>query len=131
MANRVAEIHDQSSPAQWRHVDTAQNPADDVSRGMSADDIIKSERWLHGPRFLCESEDCWPKQPIAEELELDTVAEVKKETKIYHVQQKTLPLDSLCARYSSWTRLKRAVAWLLRLKDHLHKKTLKTTKADT
>ncbi|XP_032226970.1 uncharacterized protein LOC116610275 [Nematostella vectensis] len=33
VANRVAAILDESDPTQWRYVDTANNPADEVSRG--------------------------------------------------------------------------------------------------
>ena len=33
VANRVAMIHDESTPRQWRHVDTCGNPADIASRG--------------------------------------------------------------------------------------------------
>ncbi|XP_038074865.1 uncharacterized protein LOC119742766 [Patiria miniata] len=31
-----AMIHNSSSPTQWRHVDSASNPADNISRGMTA-----------------------------------------------------------------------------------------------
>ena len=34
--DRVAKTHNASTPSQWRHVDTASNPADDGSRGMIA-----------------------------------------------------------------------------------------------
>ena len=34
VANRVALIHDGSSPDQWRYVNTELNPADDASRGL-------------------------------------------------------------------------------------------------
>ena len=35
VANCVQEIRDQTSPSQWRHVETKCNPADDVSRGVT------------------------------------------------------------------------------------------------
>ena len=34
VANRVNEIHDASTPEQWRHVPTSLNPADEGSRGI-------------------------------------------------------------------------------------------------
>ena len=36
VANRVAEIHETSSPEQWHHIPGVINPADDGSRGVSA-----------------------------------------------------------------------------------------------
>ena len=49
VANRVGIIRDISSPSQWRYVDSAHNPADDASRGLSAEALVKSQRWLTGP----------------------------------------------------------------------------------
>ena len=39
VANRVATIHDASSPSQWKYVNTQDNPADDTSRGVPADSL--------------------------------------------------------------------------------------------
>lgn len=51
VANRVSAIHEQSSPMQWRYVETKLNPADDASRGMTVEAIAKSNRWSRGPHF--------------------------------------------------------------------------------
>lgn len=45
VANRVQAIHNHSSPDQWNLVDTKDNPADDESRGLGAEELIKSNRW--------------------------------------------------------------------------------------
>ncbi|KAK3746525.1 hypothetical protein QZH41_016739, partial [Actinostola sp. cb2023] len=63
IANRIAAIHNGSQQHQWRHVDTNQNPADEASRGLSANDLITSQRWINGPGFLWQEETEWPKQP--------------------------------------------------------------------
>ena len=63
VANRVASIRNVSVPSQWRYVDTNANPADDASRGLSADDLIASKRWHKAPEFLLEPEEDWPKRP--------------------------------------------------------------------
>ena len=57
VANRVSTIRETSSPSQWRYVNSAQNPADDASRGLSAEALLKNQRWLRGPEFLWKSED--------------------------------------------------------------------------
>ena len=44
VANGVAAIREQSIPSQWHYVGTKVNPADDASRGLSAEAIIRSNR---------------------------------------------------------------------------------------
>ena len=63
VANRVAMIHDESTPCQWRHVDTFVNPADIASKGAKGSELHKLELWLHGPKFLWKDEKHWPEQP--------------------------------------------------------------------
>ena len=40
VANRIAIIRDGSDPDQWRHVGGDLNPADDLSRGLSAEALL-------------------------------------------------------------------------------------------
>ena len=61
-ANHVAKINEHTDCNQWGYVDTASNLADDVSRGMSASEILSSERWVSGPSFLQGPEESWPTQ---------------------------------------------------------------------
>ena len=49
VANRVATIRDNSDPDQWHYVNTHANPADDVTRGMGANELKANSRWLTGP----------------------------------------------------------------------------------
>ena len=41
VANRDAMIHEESTPHQWRHVDTCVNPADIASRGAKGSELHK------------------------------------------------------------------------------------------
>ena len=45
-------IHDESTPRQWRHVDTCVNPADIASRGAKGSELHNLELWLQDPKFL-------------------------------------------------------------------------------
>ena len=65
VANRLSIIHDGFSPAQWRHVDTKRNPADDASKGQSAEALLTNSRWMERPAFLWQSEEVWPERPVA------------------------------------------------------------------
>ena len=60
IANRVGEIKTSTRPEQWRYIPTAQNPADCVTRGMSAANLVKSNTWWRGPEFLRQDEENWP-----------------------------------------------------------------------
>ena len=60
VASRVAAIQEVASSSQWRRVGTLQNPADNVSRGLSAMALMENSRWLRGPDFLWQAELAWP-----------------------------------------------------------------------
>ena len=120
VGNRIAVIHDGSSPSQWRYVDTSSNAADDASRGLSADSLISSDRWLHGPEFLRKEEHDWPKSVFLEDLSEDDV-EVKKIEQTHSVQINSSNgmTDQIFLKFSDWTVLKKSVAWLLRYRSWL------------
>ena len=71
----MAKIQERSEPTQWKHVDSASNPAEDVSRGMTVQEIVNSKRWVSGPSFLGLRRESWPVQPDLGDLRED--AEVK------------------------------------------------------
>lgn len=64
VANRVGEIQTYTNPEQWKYVPTSLNPADVLSRGMKAVDLIDCDRWWKGPEFLRQSEASWPKKAL-------------------------------------------------------------------
>ena len=59
VSNRFSQIHDCSSPSQWRYVLSKLNPADDASRGLNVYELLTNSRWKVGPPFLWQSEDKW------------------------------------------------------------------------
>jgi hypothetical protein len=42
VANRVSEIHQKTSPSQWRQVPRQNNCADDAMRGLDADEMART-----------------------------------------------------------------------------------------
>ena len=76
VANRVKDILKDTKPENWRYCPTDQNPADLLTRGISADELIHSHLWLHGPSFLLSSK-------IPEEVVFYTDEEcIKAKTKV-------------------------------------------------
>ncbi|XP_038076006.1 uncharacterized protein LOC119744087 [Patiria miniata] len=132
VANRVARIQDATDESQWRYVNSESNPADEGSRGLSAERMIKDGRWLKGPQFLMMNEDHWPIPPVVVQgtvpnpdiLPLNDALERDPELKRVVTQtalvQEKLKVDDFLTKYSSWNRLKRGVAWLLRFVQYLH-----------
>ena len=55
MANRVQEIQNLTDPCCWNHIAGSDNPADLLTRGLSAKAITGSVEWLHGPRWLASN----------------------------------------------------------------------------
>ena len=51
VAHRVNEILSHSDIEQWHHIDTATNPADHASRGLSVEGL-ETSNWFSGPEFL-------------------------------------------------------------------------------
>ena len=130
VANRLAVIHDGSSTDQWRFVPSKQNPADYASRGMDEKDVSKTEMWTQGPAFLWESPDEWPEAP-----DTGTVTEADPEVKtlttkaVEREEAGEDPIKKLSAHYSSWTRLRRGVAWIQKTIQVLNRKAQNKSKS--
>ncbi|KAF8784458.1 hypothetical protein HNY73_010133 [Argiope bruennichi] len=61
VSNRAIEIQEITDPSNWRHCSGKQNPADMLTRGIGSKDLITSESWWHGPEWLRNAENPWPK----------------------------------------------------------------------
>lgn len=114
VANRLAIIHELSSVSQWRYVSTTDNPADHASRGLYGDNETALYMWLHGPTFLKTREDDWPSQPNT--LPLITDTEVKVSTHAIVQTQDNNCVQRVLAHFSSWLKIKRILAWLMKYK---------------
>ena len=121
VANRITTIRDGSTPDQWYHVEGAMNPGDHTSRGLSADAFLNCTEWLLGPEFLWKCELKWPKLTDSSL----TIPTGDPEVKVHATSLATSSnpsistLSDLFQRISSWYRLKRVVAWILRYRSHL------------
>ena len=59
MANRVIEIQNNTDLSRWSYCCTEDNPADMLTRGITARDLVKAV-WVNGPNLLSSSKDEWP-----------------------------------------------------------------------
>ena len=131
VANRLAVIHDITIPSQWNYIPSAENPADLASRGIYPDEAFKLDRWIQGPDFLRSVSCSIPIQPVIDELD-ENSDEIK--SSFATVQSKdNVNIMKLVHSISSFERLLKAFAWLLRykaycIKNYLHRGEVKTSK---
>lgn len=113
VANRVQEIHERTTPSQWRYVNTSSNPADLASRGINVSDLSNSA-WINGPDFLWKDEHNWP--AASQTLELpDNDPEIKKVTALATTSADTFAnLKERLEYFSNWHKVKKAVALCIR-----------------
>ncbi|GFX40303.1 integrase catalytic domain-containing protein [Trichonephila clavipes] len=87
VANQVNEITSLTDPHSWYHCAGKENPADFLSRGLSADCLVSNSRWWTGAEFLSNSE--FPKNFQQVVPELDYLTKHEKETVVQ--ERKKLP----------------------------------------
>ena len=132
VANRVAVVRDSSDPSQWSHVETKVNPDDDASRGLTADEFLGSTRWMNGPDFLWKPEATWPSHP-SDALEIaEGDPEVKRESTscAMVVDSAVTTTDRVLQGFSSWQKLIKFVAWMLRYRNNLRRAACDRNKSD-
>ena len=116
VANRVAEILEVTTIDTWFHVGTADNPADAGTRGLSAASLTESI-WVRGPDFL--RSNGWPFRPSPESQKIRLKAPTFDPDNINALSLKAVSSVQLpvieWANYSSYSKLKRVVAYALRL----------------
>ncbi|BES89486.1 Hypothetical protein NTJ_02294 [Nesidiocoris tenuis] len=115
VANRVSEIQDLTTGCTWLHVNSKDNPADKISRGLSASDLISDDLWWSGPEWLRKNDVHWPKQPTDFDVNEDERVTTLTTTK---------PAEIITwERYSSFSRLLRIIIYIKRfIKIRLEKK---------
>lgn len=58
---RVSEIQTLTNSQDWKYVDSANNPADDLTRDKSLPDLLNPNRWSNVTQFLHGPSSTWPK----------------------------------------------------------------------
>ncbi|XP_058817780.1 uncharacterized protein LOC131681089 [Topomyia yanbarensis] len=66
VSNRVAEIQRLTKGSEWRHVPTELNPADRISRGTLASELLEDKLWWHGPSYATTPVELWPQRVISQ-----------------------------------------------------------------
>lgn len=110
VANRVSLIQDLTSPNEWRHVPTLDNPADIVSRGVAPCVLVKHDLYWHGPAWLSLDEVQWPEMPQFSTNELPELRKLNLHSQVDSSDDSIIDFD----KYSNLTRLERVIAYCFR-----------------
>lgn len=110
VANRVEKIKEIAEVFDIRHVVSAQNPADLLTRGISVQELNQNQLWWHGPEFLKEDRNQWPVwQSNRNNKEIENVvkAEYRRVTPsiVYLTYLEADRRQELIEKYSSFHRL--------------------------
>ena len=109
MRNRVTEIQGLVSSDNWFHCPGKDNPADLISRGVMAEQLVSSEEWLNGPAWLSLPLDNFNQKKQMLPYEICGNSEV-----IFCVSVKTLPIVFEFTRCSTFCKSLNVVAWTMR-----------------
>ena len=119
VANRVCEIQSLTCVDQWSHCHGAENPADLVTRGIHAEDLVRSTLWLHGPEFLVDGEGPLGDLDASGDLETQVSQETVDVT-LASTSRSCEPVFPV-ERWSSLTKAIRVVAWVQRFVCNMRK----------
>lgn len=123
VSNRVREIQSCTSPSNWRFCKGSENPADLMTRGKLAKDLIESRIWLEGPEWLFEvsTHKGGPKETESLDDEtLDIVHEEEKQSFQVALTTETLTKPLLeYKRYSDFNKISNILGWVLRFLNNI------------
>ncbi|XP_037943341.1 uncharacterized protein LOC119676179 [Teleopsis dalmanni] len=115
VANRIAELFSSTLPKQWRWVPSAVNIADEATKIKPSQMLENDSRWIKGPAFLFANESEWPKEPTQMYSLHSAVEECTKKCLLIANNRSLIDMK----RYSTFTKLVRVIAWILRFVNNL------------
>ncbi|XP_054279797.1 uncharacterized protein LOC128997957 [Macrosteles quadrilineatus] len=114
VANRVAQTQELVPYHCWLYIPSKENPADCASRGILATELVSHPLWWSGPSWLSLPPSNWPDVTFSP-TDISTLDEVKHTPLAVLVSTTTeSTLTNLLIKYSSWERLLRIFAYVLR-----------------
>ncbi|XP_058467108.1 uncharacterized protein LOC131440034 [Malaya genurostris] len=113
VAVRVGEILMSSDPQEWRWIPTKMNIADDATKWKSDMNLRSNSQWFRGHSILWEDDANWPAP-----RKFTTVPEENTPV-LLHVTLNTL-VD--VSRFSSWEKLHRSMAYVIRFIENIRRK---------
>ena len=112
--HRVDEITTLVPTAKIRYIQSEDNPADLVTRGLTAVQLANTSLWWQGPQWLPVKEQ-WPEEKLfGETRQLETVANA-----LVTDHKQDIPIVMDWSRYGSYNKVVRIMAWVKRYVNNL------------
>ncbi|XP_074026502.1 uncharacterized protein isoform X1 [Leptinotarsa decemlineata] len=113
VANRVAQIKDNISKAEWCHISGLTNPADILFRGATPSQLMENYLWISGPTWMKLPVEDWP---ISEKSCFENCGQDIDSIKciVSMEDTKTHPLYEMVMRSSSYIIILRITVRVLR-----------------
>ncbi|XP_052419354.1 uncharacterized protein LOC127963465 [Carassius gibelio] len=106
VGSRVAEIQTLTDVSRWRYVDSARNPADHITRGLTLAEIACPHQWRSGPSFLTQPQNKWPALPsTGSEPDL---SEMKRASFVGAITVVPSPVPLDISQFRTWKELLQA-----------------------
>ena len=113
VANRVQEIQNLTDPSCWFHCAGSNNPADLMTRGIKAKQLMSSSLWLNGPEWLSKEEQINPYFICNEVYESPITGEERQPSQCIAVEKNKTSVIEI-ERFSSLSKPTRILGWVLR-----------------
>ncbi|XP_045457904.1 uncharacterized protein LOC123668157 [Melitaea cinxia] len=129
-SHRLMQIIDITQSESWYYINTKQNPADLITRGIMPKHLPSCSLWWQGTPWLAQDQNTWP---ISTSIpEVDTSKQSKQEKIVHTAHIDSNPSNSsyfydLFCKHSNFTRLIRTIAYMFRFIDNTRNKPNKTT----
>ncbi|XP_062541716.1 uncharacterized protein LOC134209715 [Armigeres subalbatus] len=119
VANRVSKIQLTTQNCSWQHVAGQENPADCLSRGIPAENILNNKLWWQGPNWLQLDQQSWPSESPNQTSDGEILMEARKQSSTA-CPASTEPsfVDILVGNFSNLNRLLNVVAYCQRFIRH-------------
>ncbi|XP_065356083.1 uncharacterized protein LOC135950472 [Calliphora vicina] len=115
VANRVSKIITRTGNECWRHINSKDNPADLISRGIRPQDLVNNSLWWNGPSWLCSPQNFWL-SPSSRDF---GTSEEQRVHKVFFSYFESY--SDLLEHFSSYARALRVMAYVYRAIDRILK----------
>ncbi|XP_072159686.1 uncharacterized protein [Bemisia tabaci] len=127
VANRVTRILEVLTPQHWGHVKSEDNPSDLASRGCMPDRLADNSLWWHGPKWLQEPEEKWPKlSPFDPESKAEIIDKLPDIVTLVQNKQESWE-ETFLKSFSGFVPLLRTTVWMLRFTHNTRHPSQKRT----
>ncbi|XP_062714088.1 uncharacterized protein LOC134290881 [Aedes albopictus] len=109
---RVSKIQHATQNCGWNHIAGLQNPADVISRGCLASELVHNKLWWGGPEWLRKEKEYWP-VPGQQCGSTDDCNSERRKTAAVFASATTTPsfIDEYTGKFSNYSKMIRTTAY--------------------